>query len=388
MSGTVPARSTIFLLKVALAYAGGVVAWLPLLSLLLPIHTAAIAGEARLGVFTATVIAGALAASGSNILFGWLTDRSVARGRGRRPWLRGGLIALAVSYVFLAAAATPFALIGAVVAFQIATNAVIAPLLAIIADEVPDAQKGLAGGLFAIGNPLATAFGAMLLASAVAPTIRFAAVPLATALCILPLLRAPTVVLAQAADQPATRRGFVLATMARALLQIAGSALSLYLLFYFDSIAPGVSPASVGAVLTAASVLSLPLALAAGRLSDRSGRRRPALVAAAALTAVGLVGMALARDWAGGAAAFAVTSVASSVFLALNAGFAMQLLPNPRHRGRDLGLLNLSNTLPALIGPLLTWWLATPQDFTQVMLVLAGLAAVAGALTMAMPARR
>ena len=49
----------------------------------------------------------------------------------------------------------------------------------------------------------------------------------------------------------------------------------------------------------------------------------------------------------------------------------MQLLPNPHHRGRDLGLLNLANTLPSLLGPPLAWVFATPHDFVGVMLALA-----------------
>ena len=60
-----PGRVTGFLLRNALANAGGMVAFLPLLSLLLPIKVEAIAGDARMTVLTAAVLAGALAASGS-----------------------------------------------------------------------------------------------------------------------------------------------------------------------------------------------------------------------------------------------------------------------------------------------------------------------------------
>jgi len=65
--------------------------------------------------------------------------------------------------------------------------------------------------------------------------------------------------------------------------------------------------------------------------------------------------------------------VGSAVFLALHAGYVMQLLPNPRRHGRDLGLINLTNTLPALIGPMLAWLLATPSNFAGLMMILAAL---------------
>ena len=93
--------------------------------------------------------------------------------------------------------------------------------------------------------------------------------------------------------------------------------------------------------------------------------------------------MASAHDWGVGAVSFALYTIGSAVFLALHATFAMQLLPDPRHRGRDLGLLNLTNTLPALIGPVLTWELATPRNFTPAMLVLAALTVSGGVVMLA-----
>ncbi len=41
---------------------------------------------------------------------------------------------------------------------------------------------------------------------------------------------------------------------------------------------------------------------------------------------------------------------------------AMQLLPNPGHRGHDLGILNLTNTLPAMVAPLLALALGAGED--------------------------
>ena len=93
--------------------------------------------------------------------------------------------------------------------------------------------------------------------------------------------------------------------------------------------------------------------------------------------------MAGATDFAAAALCFGLFSVGSAVFLALHSAFATQLLPNPHHRGRDLGVLNLTNTLPALLGPLLAWTLATPDDFDAVMLVLAALAICGGLLILA-----
>jgi hypothetical protein len=112
-----------------------------------------------------------------------------------------------------------------------------------------------------------------------------------------------------------------------------------------------------------------------------------ALLASALLAALGLLGMAWSGGFAVAALCFGLFSVGSSTFLALHAIFSMQLLPDPRHRGRDLGLVNLTNTLPSLLGPLLAWTLATPHDFDAVMLVLAALALCGGLTVLAVRER-
>lgn len=389
-------RSAGFLLLYAIAHAGGVIAYLPLLTLLLPLKIETLAGAARIDVFTATVVAGAVAASASNLLFGWLSDRSVARGRGRRGWVWLGVAATAVSFAGVAAAGSALAVVAAVAAFQVAVNVMLAPLLAVMADEVPDVQKGVAGGLMAAAVPIASATGAMLVGlQRLAEPGRLAIVAVIVALCVAPLLAVPPRVAAVAAtsrpEVAMRRRDLMVAWAARLLTQIAGNALSLYLLYYFESVVRDVPGAvlapRVGHVLTIAYLLSLPVALAAGRWSDRIGRRKPVLLAGAVLAAVGLGVMAVAGAWWEAALGFTLYAVGSAVFLALHGAFAMQLLPDPARRGRDLGVLNLTNTLPALLGPVLTWLLATPDDFGSVLAVLALLTLAGGAAMMGVRSR-
>lgn len=377
--------SRLLLPAFGLAYAGAVIGYLPLLSLLLPMKVERIAGDARIGVFTLTMVVGALVASAANVLFGWLSDRSVARGGGRRRWIGGGAAGLVAAYVLVAAAATPVAIIGAVMLFQIAINAILAPLMAIMADEIPDTRRGLAGGLLALGAPGAAAVSALLVALPwLDNDARLACVAVASVAALLPLLvlrRPPIATAAAATDaapadgEPSGRGSLIVASAARLLVQVAGSALSLYLLYYLQSLAPGTPSAElatqVGTLLTICHVLPLPIALLVGRWSDHARRRKPFLLCAAVTATTGLLVMALVPHPASVTIGFAIHAIGSAVFLSLHSAFAIQLLPDPRHRGRDLGLLNLANTLPALLGPLLTWTLATPRDFTPLLLVLA-----------------
>lgn len=388
-------RGAAVLLAFGLANAGAVIGYLPLLSLLLPLKVAAVAGDARLGVLTACAMLGAVAASLANILFGWLSDASVARGGGRRGWIAMGAVATIASFAGVAAARTPTAIVLAVIVFQLAVNAIIAPLLAMMAEEIPDAQKGVAGGLLAFGAPLASGLSALAVVVAAGESARFALISAALALCLSPLLLgAPMRPLApeprRASVAAALRRDLAIAWGARLLVQIATVVLGLYLLYILESIAarPVAEIVPLAAqVQAAATVIAAPLAILLGRLSDRVGRRKPFLLAAALLAAAGLVAMAETASWPVAAVGYGAYAIGSAIFLALHIAFSMQLLPDPTHRGRDLGFYNLTNTLPSLLGPVLTWSLATPNDFRAVLLALAVLTLTGGLAMLATRAR-
>lgn len=387
-------RPTGFLMIYSLAYAGGVVAYLPLLGFLLPIKIEALARDSRIDVLTICVIGGAVAASLSNILFGILSDRSRRRGGGRRRWIAGGVVATAASYTAIVLADTPAVIAGAVVVFQIAVNMMLAPMGAILADEVPDTHKGLAGALLSVGAPAASALSALLVGTAMGEGGRLAVVGTVMALCVVPLLMTPrrTVVALQATVPPAlAKTDLAIIWAARLAVQVAGNAVTLYLLYYFQTIQPGSSAGQLGAragqLLTISLIAAVPVALVMGRVSDRWQRRKPPLILAAILAALGLAGMASANDWTTAAAALIVYQVGSATFVALLSGFAILLLPSPDHHGRDLGLINLTNTLPGLLGPVLAWLLATPDDFGPLFLLLAALTAGGGLSLLAVRGR-
>ena len=81
-------QSTRFLLLYALASAGGAIAYVPFLTLLLPARMAELAGAADVEWLGYSTFLGAVAASVGGIVFGWLSDRT----GGRRGWIAGGLL--------------------------------------------------------------------------------------------------------------------------------------------------------------------------------------------------------------------------------------------------------------------------------------------------------
>lgn len=387
-------RSRAFLLAYGCANAGGVIAYLPLLTFILPIKIQAISPESKIAVLSLAVLAGAIAASLSNILCGALSDRSFARHGVRTPWVVAGLIATLMSYAAITAAMTPGALIAAVTLFQLAVNMLLAPLLAIMADEVPDEQKGVAGGLLAAGTPLAWLVLLLITVPfALGTAEQLATVGACVVLLVVPLLgrmrrNAMQVEPALPAPVRGQRRADLLFFWAsRLCLQVANAVLFTFLLFIFEraggrATAPELAR-QVARVAAGLGVLSLPLALVAGWFSDRVGARKPFLLTAASVAAAGLMLMALLPGWWPAVIGYGLFACGSVVFLALQAGYAIELLPAPDHRGRDLGLLNLANTVPAIIAPILTGLFARDRDFGSLLMVLALITITGGILALA-----
>ncbi|PSJ41527.1 MFS transporter [Allosphingosinicella deserti] len=356
---------TAFMLLYALAYTGLFVAFIPFFSLLLPVKVEAVSAADRVALLSRITLVGALVASVSNIAFGALSDRTYRTRGTRRPWLLAGLIMLIGAYAIVNLAGDGTALLLGVAVFQIALNAMFAPLIAIMADEVPDDRKGVMAGLLGIAQPVATLAGVGVTLDFVSgKAAQYALVCLATAALILPLLlfgregALPVPPTAQANGGRFQRRDLALAWAGKLAIQVAGTAVVTYFFFYTSDLLRGEANGQARArtiawIMAAATIVAIPLALACGRISDRIGRRKPLLAFASAGMVAGLALMAGAGRWEVAAIGYTAFAATYAVFIALHAAFTMQLLPSPAHRGRDLGFFNLTNTLPNVAGPLL-----------------------------------
>ncbi len=385
-------QSTRFLLLYALASAGGAIAYVPFLTLLLPARMAELAGAADVEWLGYSTFLGAVAASIGGIVFGWLSDRT----GDRRGWIAGGLLLAILLLLAVPLAKDVTALVAIIVAWQLALNMMLGPLAAWGGDLVPDEQKGLLGGLLALSPALGAWSGALVtLPGVVSLEQRLVVIAALMALAILPALLAgrpqpfPELIQRQAegeaAKQPA--QPAVRMWLARLLVQIAEAALFAYLYFWFRSIDPAMGDHEKAGIFSIALTIAVPVALLAGRWADRNDRPFTPLILAAALSSVGLVGMALAGDAASAKAAYLGFGIATTVFLSLHSGQMLRVLPRPERRGRDLGLFNLTNTIPSLIMPWLTISLVPSFGFSTLFLLLAGLAGCAVLLLATLPRR-
>ncbi len=386
-----PRQSTRFLLLYALASAGGAVAYVPFLTVLLPVRISQMGGaEPAVGTLAYITLAGALAASLGNILFGWLSDLS----RDRRRWILCGLALSCMLLVAMPLAQGFAALAGMLVLWQLALNMMLAPLAGWAGDCIPDEQKGTLGGLLAFAPALGAASGAVVTIPGLAgPDQRLWIVAAMVTAMVLPVLLAgrpvpmpgllsdaPSSVAAPAATHFRSRSAVVRMWLARLLVQIAEAALFAYLLFWFVSIDETIRDADTARIFAIVLALAVPLAIGVGRWSDARDRPILPLVTCAVVTAAGLATMALAQSLGVASAGYVTFGLAASVFLSLHTAQTLRVLRRASRRGRDLGVFNLTNTVPSLIMPWLVLKLVPVFGFGGLFWLLAALAAFAALL--------
>ncbi|WP_411338634.1 MFS transporter [Sphingopyxis sp. J-6] len=385
-------QSLRFLLLYALASAGGAIAYVPFLTIWLPARMSGLAGAADVQSLGYVTFFGAVAASIGGIVFGWLSDRT----QGRRSWVAAGLVLTIGLLIAMPQADDVTTLVGLIVAWQLALNMILGPLAAWAGDCVPDDQKGLLGGLLAFSPALGAWSGALVtlpgLVSANDRLVLIAALVAAAVLPVLlfgrprafPELSAPAS--AVAGDRGVRPTGpAVRMWLARLLVQIAEAALFAYLYFWFRSIDPDMHDNEKARIFSLALTLAVPIALTAGRWADRHDRPFRPLVFAAGISAVGMVGMALSATPDLAKASYLVFGIATTVFLSLHTSQTLRILPRPERRARDLGIFNLTNTVPSLIMPWLTISLVPGFGFDALFLLLAALTSVAVLLLATMP---
>ena len=385
-------QSLRFMLLYALAAAGGAMAYVPFLTILLPVRVEAMAGGEHVSWLAYCAFAGATAASVSNIFFGWLSDRTGNRG----GWIALGLLLSCTLLVAMALADGLAMLLLLLVGWQVALNMMLAPLAAMAGDFVPDRQKGLLGGLLSFAPALGAASGALVtIPGLAAADMRLVMVASLVALCVLPVLllgrpkpfpelMAPVALPAGPVD-PRPRALVLRMWFARLLVQIAEAALFAYLYIWLRSVSDQISDNDAARVFGLVLFVAVPATLLVGRWADRNNRRILPLAICAGGTAVALLLMAGATALPLALVGYGLFGLASSVFLALHSAQTLRVLPRPQHRGRDLGFFNLTNTVPSLVMPGLTLAMVPVFGFSGLFVLLAVLVVLAALLLATVP---
>jgi MFS family permease len=345
---------------------------------------------------------GALFAVIGNVLFGRLSDRTTSRFGRRRPWLIAGTVVMTLAFVIMALAQTlPVATIGWCLA-QLGANATLAPFIATISDQVPKFQRGSVSALLGIaqnigvlgGTFLAQLFQNQLVILFVVPSI-FAIGVMALFAVILPDQRLTTKPPAMTAGEwittfwlnPLKHPDFALAWWSRFLITLATFMFTTFRLFYLRDeirLAESDAPAAVTLGVLIYTIALVASGWVAGKISDRTGRRKFLVAGSTALFAIGIIMLAFVDTVNGFYIVEAVLGVAYGIYVGVDLALVVDVLPNPDDAGKDLGVFNMANALPQTAAPLIGAALlainSTTNQNYDLMLYCAGAAGLVGAL--------
>jgi MFS family permease len=316
---------------------------------------------------------GALVALVSNPVFGALSDRTQSRFGRRRPWLVGGMLCGCAALAVIGLAPTiNIVLLGWCLA-QLAYNAALAALVAIVPDRIPPAQRGTVVGILGVCMPVGQITGTYLVQELSFNTTWMLVVPglIGVAGVLLLVLVLPEGVSRQAAPaprareaQPAARglspprnhRDFSWAWLSRVLFTTGSCFLQAYQPFLLIE-KLGLDPADVPRLIfrstLVGAVMVVVWSLIAGRLSDRTGLRRPFVMAGSVIQGIGLWLIAASDSYTMLLLGVALTGMGHGVYEGVDLALVTDVLPDrDQHAAKDLGLLNVANTLPQVIAPL------------------------------------
>ncbi len=355
----------------ATANLGAFVCFIPLIGLLLPQKAMLLSPAGDIALLSWILLGGAIASSLANIVAGWISDRTLQRNASRLPMIGVGLAATLATIAALAAAQTPATLFAAYLLFQLCFNLLFAPFNALATDHIPDAMKGRMFGLLSLALPLSQlAIIAIIALDVQAQPAAFALVAAVATVTILPLLlfgrtaAGPPLAAGGDGSGPAPApaplalpsRDFALAWSGRLLIQCAAVAASSYMLVHLVAVAGrhpqgGSAEIWLGRLSVIALVVGLAVGVTIGRWSDRTTRRRPFLWASALLVAAGCAMLAITDSWSVIVGGYAVFAIGLTGFLTIDGAVIAQIVGRSGHRAARLGIMNLTNTLPALLIP-------------------------------------
>lgn len=325
-----------------------------------------------LGIVTAI---GALVAVLVGPLAGALSDSTTSRFGRRRTWVAAGALLGCAGLALLSGQDTLVGVILGWCAAQAGLNAMQAGLSAIVPDRVPIRQRGMVSGWVGLTQSIGVVVGVLVVTVVGEPVVGYLLIGALVVLTAAPFVLATPDPPAPRTQAPRfTARSFITAFRfnprqnpdfawawaTRFLVSLGNAMATLYLLYFlrdrvrYEEIFPG-EDATDGLLLliliyTATTLLTV---VTGGIISDRTGKRKPSVVVAGLVMAAAAALLAFWPTWSGALVAAAVLGLGFGVFLSVDQALITQVLPTDQDRAKDLGIINIANSAPQVIGPAL-----------------------------------
>ncbi|GLY31058.1 MFS transporter [Kineosporia sp. NBRC 101731] len=312
---------------------------------------------------------GALGAIFGNPIFGALSDSTRTRWGRRKPWLMGGIVVLLAGLAWVGASTSVAMLTVAWLVCQLASNAASASLLASFADNVPAAQRGQASSILALSQNISILAGTYAAVVLVGNLGLLFVVPgvLGVVMVTFYVMVTPDVLPHERVPRPSIiglfttlwtnplkYPDFGLAWWSRFCVILATTMFTTYRLLYMKDHLGLEEDAAVKAVANGVlfyTIALLAAAAASGWLTDRLQRRKIFVAGSTLMFGFGLVVLALAGTVAVFYLAEIILGFAYGIYAAVDNALVVEVLPDPDKPGKDLGVINIANSLPQSLAP-------------------------------------
>jgi MFS family permease len=342
-----------------------------------------------------TTFVGLVVAGLTQPVMGALSDRTRTHWGRRLPFMFSGAIGLIIALIWIAAAPTFALLLSGVVLLQIASNTVQGPWQALVPDQVPDQQRGLAAGMKLLWEGMAAVVGRVIAGYLIGltPIWGRAAVGAAIAVPAIGLIIALAItacgVHSAPSDNPIGPRRSIGTALThtfsvdlrahpafgwwflnRMFFWCAMIAVSIFLLFFAIDVVGLTEAEAQRYIALASGVLGVALlvcAVPASRLADRVPRQ-PLVFAAGLSACAGTLIVLLTRELAVMLIGGALIGAGTGVFLIASWALITEIVPRAE-AARYLGIANLAAAIGSasarLIGGMLIDGVNAANDSTS-----------------------
>ncbi len=313
---------------------------------------------------------GALVSMFGNPFFGRLSDRTSWSCGMRRPWMLIGLVGGSLGILVVALAPDiPVVLVGWCVA-QLLFNALLAAMVAVLPDQVPVAQRGRVSGVLGVCLPLAAVTGTFLVQLFTGNQLAMFMVPCAIAGFFILLFafrfkdrrRSGVVVPPWSVPEflrtfyvnPRRNPDFAWAFLSRLLFVLAYAFLVTFQVYYLlDHLRSAESdvPRQIFIGTLVQSVVLVTASIVAGRMSDRTGRRKVFVLSASIVYGLAMFVVAMASSFNGFLVGMAISGIGFGTYMAVDLALVADVLPDNDNIAKDLGVLNIAGALPFALAP-------------------------------------
>jgi len=362
----------LWITSVVLVNVGINIAFFAPLQVLLGIQAEALDAPSKKAILALVTACGAGVSLLANPLFGTFSDRTTSRLGRRVPWVLAGAVLGTLALVGLAAAPTVAAMAVLWCLVQLGCNGALAAITAAVPDRVPVLQRGNVGGLASLGTVLGVVGGAAVAATvggnyAYGYWVCAAALLLGVLLYLVagqdepldPVLRPPFSWAGFVRGfwiSPTRYPDFGWAWLTRFLVNLGNHLVTLYLLFFLQDAVHFPDPNLGVFILTGIYAAgTMVTAVIGGLWTDRVGKRKPFVIGSSAIIALASLILAVVPTWNGALTGAAVLGIGYGAYLAVDFALLTQVLPSALSRAKDLGIINVANSLPQVVAPVVAY---------------------------------